>query len=186
MKWVHLLVAAWALSFSVAQAQTAITFSVDANKSIYSKNYPKGDFYYLIAGLKDKWTESDYGRFYKIAKKLSNEGFRVIINVDAQVADVKEAIANPNTSAIIWNSHGSEDGVVYDSTEEALPKNIFTKNHSKRLKYILFGNCYGTLSTEYYGLQQDTSITSFGWKGEVDSDMFFHYLESKKFYEALP
>lgn len=154
--------------------------SPNAAEAIYRKNYPNGDFYYLIGDLDDDWTKNDFSRYYSVAKWLAVRGFRTIINVVAYAPDLQEAVSNSHTSAIVWNSHGSNDGAIYDSAKKALAKSIFTKNRSKSLKYILFANCYGAVSTDYYGLRK-SKMQVIGWNRTVSSEDLFKYLFSEEF-----
>lgn len=152
---------------------------------LYNKNYPNGDFYYLIGDLDSKWAGKDYKRFYSVASWLSKRGFRTIIVPNAYIPDVQEAVQNPNTSAIIWNSHGSSSGEVEDYADNDLPSNIFVENKSKRLKYILFANCYGAASTNFYNLKDLPDLFSTGWSGLTTSDALFAFLFSAKFDKEL-
>lgn len=150
-------------------------FSIDWRSTV-GKVYPQGDFYYLIGNLTDNWTSSDFARFYSVAKWLAWRGFRVIINPIAFVSDVREAVQNPRTSAVIWNSHGATSGAVLDSSDVILPKDIFIKNASPRFKYLLFANCSGAASKGYYGIDRVRYPVSYGWSGDVTSDDLFNYL----------
>lgn len=159
-----------------------------ANKSsseIYNKNYPNGDFYYLIGDLDDEWTKKDYSRFYSVAKWLAIRGFRTIINVIAYTPDLQEALSNPKTSAILWNSHGSFSGQIIASDKEAIPDDLFKKHRTSRLKYVLFANCWGNISAERYGLSKMKGLLAEGWDRVVTSDDLFRYIFSTSFDESL-
>ena len=172
-------------SRSISKSTEHTADGPSAAEEIYQKNFPNGDFYYLIGDLNDDWTKSDYSRYYSVAKWLAFRGFRTIINVVAYIPDLQEAASNPHTSAIIWNSHGAESGYVLDTGKAPLPKTIFTKFRSKRLKYILFANCYGDASAKYYGLRKLKDVTSMGWTGTVTSEDLFKYLFSDEFDNDL-
>lgn len=149
----------------------------------YSQNYPNGDFYYLIGDLSPTWGKSDYARFYNVAKLLAQKGFRTIVNVAAATSDIREAARNANTTAIIWNSHGADDGTVFDIKDAEVPRDAFAKNKSARLRFVLFANCYGYNSIDYYHIGDST--LGVGWQGETDSELFFSYLRSKDFLKDL-
>jgi hypothetical protein len=173
-----------AFEFSDAFAGQALFFSTSATPTeSYDKNYPNGDFYYLIGDLSNRWGKSDYGAFYDTAKMLALRGFRTVINVNADTSDVREAVQNPRTSAIIWNSHGSDDGAVYDKKDNALPKDTFVKDKSSRLRFVLFANCYGYTSIDYYQIGGKT--LGIGWQEETSSPEFFSYLKSNDFLRDL-
>lgn len=163
------------------ESETLEEFKGDSYLDLYDKNYPNGDFYYLIGDLDSDWAGRDYERFYSVASWLSRRGFRTIIVPNAYIPDVQEAVQNPNTSAIIWNSHGASNGEVEDFANNDLPSNIFIENKSKRLKYILFANCYGVASKRFYNLDEISGLFSIGWRGTTTSNALFKYLFSAKF-----
>lgn len=154
-------------------------------KEIYNKTYPNGDFYYLIGDLSDSWTKSDYAKFYSVAKWLSQRGFRTIINVSAYEPDLQEAISNENTTAIIWNSHGSKSGTIFDTTKVAIDEKVFTNLITPNLKYVLFANCFGLASARKYGLNKMEGVRAQGWEGTVTSNDLFKYIFSTDFDESL-
>lgn len=164
----------------VAQPQT-----VDWKESA-DKIYPHGDFYYLIGDLSDQWSERDFNKFYSVAKWLAKKGFRVIINPIAFIGDVREAVQNPRTSALIWNSHGNSSGKIFDTNKKALPADIFTTDRSPKLNYILFANCYGTETREYYKIDKDHGFAhAFGFRGTATSTDLFKYLFGTDFNDDL-
>jgi len=152
---------------------------------IYKKNYPNGDFYYLIGDLDDTWTSSDYARYYSVAKWLANNGFRTIINVTAYVPDLEEAISNPNTTALIWNSHAISDGTIRDTNKVNIDNDIFIKLRTPNLKFVLFANCYGARTARKYGLNSMNKLSVLGWDQTVTSDDLFNYLFSTDFDKTL-
>lgn len=151
----------------------------------YWKVYPNGDFYFLIGNLDEDWSESDYARFYSIARWLSQKGFRTILIVTAYEENLAEAVSNPKTSAIIWNSHGFNNGVILDARNNEISKNIFINNHPQNLKLVFFANCFGAQSAEYYQTRKITDLYTLGWDREVTSNDLFDYLISDKFDSHL-
>jgi hypothetical protein len=171
------------LVFEFADSSPASLFLSQTTSRTYSQNYPNGDFYYLIGDLSPTWGKSDYARFYNVAKLLGQKGFRTIVNVAAATSDIHEAARNANTTAIIWNSHGADDGTVFDIKDAEVPRDAFAKNKSARLRFVLFANCYGYNSIDYYHIGGST--LGVGWQGETDSDLFFSYLRSKDFLSDI-
>lgn len=167
------------LVFEFSQAKASNIFF----SSTYSNEYPNGDFYYLIGDLAKNWSKSDYARFYNVARMLEAQGFRTIVNVAASANDVREAARNHQTSAIIWNSHGADDGSIFDIKDIEVPRDAFTKGKSARLRFVLFANCYGYRSIDYYHIGGQT--LGAGWQGESDSEQFFSYLRSDDFQQDL-
>lgn len=156
-----------------------------AASAIYKKAYPNGDFYFLIGNLEDQWSKDDYTRFYTVAKWLSKHGFRTILNVTAFIPDLQEAISNPQTTAMVWNSHGASDGGFSDANGERVPTDLFTAHINKNLRYILFGNCWGLNAETKYNLKKLPKLTVVGWDRTVDSNDLFGYLISERFDEDL-
>jgi|GEM_PF-3097009 len=169
--------------FEFENASPASVFLSNTTPRSTLQTYPNGDFYYLIGDLSNTWSKSDYARFYDVAKLLGQKGFRTIVNAAAYIADIHAAVRNPNTTGIIWNSHGSDDGTVYAKIDEEVPRNAFVTNKSAKLRFVLFANCYGYKSIDYYDIGGNT--LGVGWQGEVDSDMFFSYLRSNDFLSDL-
>jgi len=168
----------------LAFAKVPQIFQVDYTSAARISD-PHGDFYFLTGNLDDRWTDDDYKQFYSIAKWLSKMGFRVIINPVAYVSDAREAAENPKTAAIIWNGHGANDGTVYDADDKPLPADIFTKNKSLSFKYMLFANCWGKFSAQYYRLNRVPNLYTKGWARETTSDDLFGYLFGDDFNTEL-
>jgi hypothetical protein len=159
--------------------------SAELRKKIYQNTYPNGDFYYLIGDLSDEWTKSDYKKFYSVAKWLSLRGFRTILNVAAYEPDLQEAVSNENTTAIIWNSHGRNDGTIYGTGKKAIDYNLFINLRLPSLKYVLFANCWGSVSSEKYGLRKMEKMVAEGWDEAVTSDHLYRYIFSTNFDQSL-
>lgn len=138
----------------------------------------RGDVYFLIGDLTNAWSEEEYGAYFPVAKWLSVNGFRAIINPAVYIRDVKDAVKSEDTRAIIWSSHGSEDGQIFDKSDGALPRNIFSYNASSRLKHVVLGNCYGERVSGHYSFPEMAGVHH--WVGEITSDIFFSYLKSNK------
>ncbi len=163
---------------------TLSTFGSIAESADAQKTY-QGDFHYLIGDLSDSWSRSDYDRFYLVAKNLSEKGIRTVIHVDAKTWDLKNTLTDPLAVGIIWNSHGSKNGSIWDADEKRLPRGLFARKATDKLRYVLFANCYGQASIHYYGLDQLPEVFSKGWPGDVSSEMLFHYLFSQQFERDL-
>lgn len=138
----------------------------------------RGDIYFLIGDLTNSWSEEEYASYFPIARWLSIQGFRAIINPAAYIKDIREAVKAEDTRGIIWSSHGSEDGEIFDKADIALPRHIFTNDASDGLKHFVLGDCYGSLVASYYTFPQDSGVHY--WTGEITSDVFFDYLKSAK------
>jgi hypothetical protein len=163
----------------------SIDFAVAKDSVLESDAYPNGDFYFLIGNLDDEWSHQDYNDFYSIAKWLAKEGFRPVINPIAYISDVREAVQNKTTSAVLWDSHGSEDGQVYDSDGTGVPAETFVTGKTASFKYLLFANCYGQASRSFYGITSVKYPASFGWPSTTTSTDLFEYLRGDTFDQQL-
>lgn len=141
----------------------------------------RGDVYFFIGDLTNAWSEEEYSAYFPLARWLSVQGFRAVINPAAYAPDVRDAVQSESTRAIIWSSHGSKDGYVFDKSETPLPQHIFSNNASPGLKHYVLGNCYGDIVSKHYTFTQGSGVHF--WTGEIDSDQFFDYLTSRKWRE---
>ncbi len=141
----------------------------------------RGDVYFLIGDLTNAWSEEEYTTYFPVAKWLSVNRFRAIINPAVLIKDVKDAVKSEDTRGIIWSSHGSEDGEVFDKEDNALPRNIFSYNAGSRLKHFVLGDCYGERVSNHYSFPEGAGVHH--WVGEITSEDFFSYLKSSKWRE---
>lgn len=138
----------------------------------------RGDVYFLIGDLTNAWSEEEYVAYFPVAKWLSTNGFRAIINPAAVIKDVRDAVKSIDVRGIIWSSHGSEDGEIFDKNDQALPRNIFSYKASPRLRHFVLGDCYGERVANFYSFPAEAGVHH--WVGEITSDDFFNYLKSSK------
>jgi hypothetical protein len=146
----------------------------------YVEAYPNGDVYFLIGRLDDGWGRKEYDRYYEYAKWLSKSGFRPIINPVASAADVREAVQNPRTFGIIWSSHGSTAGDLFDSNNRALPRDVFRADRSATFKWLVLSNCNGDPVRARYGLAGARYPHAYWWHGDTTTEDLFAYLFSEK------
>ncbi len=163
-------------NLSVSRSGNAIVIAEykTSYKSAYSEAYKYGDVVFLIGNLDDNWTNSEWTRYYGIAKWLVKKGFRVIINPVAMVEDIKAAVQDKKTKVIIWSSHGTEDGTIYDSREKAVPTDVFAGNAGLNLKQIIVSACYSEVMVRKYQFPKGLKRTH--WEGTTDSNDLFNYL----------
>lgn len=166
------------------QYQKIIISADESLQLSYEENYPNGDFYFLTGDLRGSWAKRDFQKMYGVVRWLGIRGFRTILVPNAYLPDIEEAVQNKNTSAILWNSHGSKDGTVRDFNNQELPTHIFLNMKSENLKYILFANCWGEATAEKYGLSSSSIKTGY-WKGKTDSSKLFSFLNSTGFDKQL-
>lgn len=145
--------------------------------------YERGDFYYLNGNLGDEWTYREWDQFYGIAKWLIRSRFRVIMNPIAKGQDVREATQNPRTSVIIWSSHGSNVGELFDADNNVVPKDAFSFNASKMLHQIILSNCHGETTVQYYSFPDNVKIKH--WIGLSTTKDLYDYLLSDQWNEDL-
>lgn len=142
-----------------------------------------GDIYFLIGDLTNSWSEEEYVAYFPVAKWLSLNGFRAIINPAVYIQDVRDAVKSETTRGIIWSSHGSEEGEIFDKSERPLPKNIFSIDAAPGLKHFVLGDCYGERVAAHYSFPKDAGIHH--WTGEITSEDFFKYLKSSAWHDDL-
>ena len=92
--------------------------------------------------------------------------------------------AQKTTSVVIWSSHGSSDGAVYDANYQQLPYGIFLEGDPKnyRRQFIL-SNCYSDQTFKKYSWPGQSSQVY--WEGTTDANELFDYLMSDRWYANL-
>lgn len=143
----------------------------------------RGDIYFLIGNLEDNWSGEEYKAYFPIARWLSVQGFRAVINPAAYIPDIRDAAQSESTRGIIWSSHGSKAGQIFDKSHTPLPQHIFTYKASKGLKHFVMGDCYGDQVSSYYTFPENSGVHF--WSGEITSEDFFKYLTSRKWREDI-
>ena len=62
---------------------------------------------------------------------------------------------------------------------------LFIMNKSLSFKYMLFANCWGKFSAQYYRLNRVPNLYTKGWARETTSDDLFGYLFGDDFNTEL-
>ena len=164
------------LSVSRSGGSIIIEKSAEYTKDAYSNAYKYGDVVFLIGNLDDDWTQSEWTRYYSVAKWLVNKGFRVVINPAAQIVDIRASVQDDRTKIIIWSSHGSTDGGIYDSRSALVPDDVFATGAGANFKQIIVSSCYSDVMVERYEFPAGVKRTH--WEGTTTSDDLFNYLTS--------
>ena len=150
---------------------------------VSSDAYENGDVYYLTGNLTDEWTNNEWDSYYGIAKWLVQAHFRVIMNPFSSELEVREAVQNPRVTAIIWSSHGDQEGQIFDANKTVLPRDVFSSGVSPNLRQIILSNCYGEATVKYYSMPKNVYIKH--WTGITNSKELFDYLVSDSWNKDL-
>ena len=142
----------------------------------YEDAYPHGDVVFMIGDGTKEWGETEWGKYFDVAKYLAEKKFRVIMNPEATILDIKATVQSPTISVMIWSSHGSKDGRIYDVAETPVPAKAFA-NISRSLKQIILNSCYSKNAPEIYKFPKNVDFV--GWPETTDSEGFFSYLTSE-------
>ncbi|MFH1619838.1 MAG: hypothetical protein ABIG11_08025 [bacterium] len=148
--------------------------AISGRKDAYSDTYEYGDVVFLTGHLENSWTKSEWTRYYGVAKWLAQKGFRVIMNPVAMIVHIKEAVQNDKTKVIIWSSHASRNGTIYDSGHNAVPPNVFAENAGPNFRQIIVSACFGNVMVTKYEFPEGLKKTY--WSGTTDADDLFDYL----------
>ncbi len=152
------------------------TTAVDADA--YKAAYKNGDVVFLSGDLDDKWTQSEWDRFYGVAKWLANHDFRVVLNPVALIADARAAAQDERTKVIIWSSHADRDGVLYDALKKPLPDDLLLVQAGKNFQQVIFSACSGEKVTARYKTPE--RVSEIYWNGETTSNDLFGFLYSDR------
>lgn len=143
-----------------------------ANSSQYHSS-----FIYL-AGLKPTGDDEvirwgDMQDLYPIFKYLSGLNVRVEINLFATISDLKLALRSTTPTAIVWTSHGNEQGF-YDAEQALVPYSIFS-GASKMVYQFINSACHGRIAMDKkYNIP--SHIKNWGW-----SRLVYHPQDLKQF-----
>lgn len=157
-----------------AQAKPNMPSSFNYSQT-YRATYPNGDFYLLFGHTEKAINDGSFVWYRETTKFLAQRGFRLIFNPNATIADLQEALKNPNTSGIIWDGHGLQGGGLFDSRQFTIPLDTFSRP-LPRLKYFLLGACHGLDQIKMYGIPG--SLRPIAFPGKVTAKRFFEYLDS--------
>jgi hypothetical protein len=139
----------------------------------------KGDVYFLWGDLSKRWTHDEYGKVYGLVTWLASQGYRAVVNPVAYEADIRDAVSRAGVVGVIWSSHGSKDGAIYDSADHPVARDTFSRGAKRSFRHLVLGNCYGQASAEeYYRLP--SGVTPHAWPGEATTTGFFRYLNSER------
>ncbi len=141
-----------------------------------SSTYPSGDLYILLGiGKKDEqMTKKEYQDLWRIMNYLADSGFRVMINVKAKVDHLREAVANVDTSLIMFSGHGNRSAF-YDYDSKPVPYDIFDNKHSNFYQFVLSA-CYGRIAlNNNYDI---SGLKTWAWSGLTNSTEFINFLVS--------
>lgn len=140
--------------------------------------YPKKNFYLLIGlGRTDKDNsiqKTDWDAVYFIMSYLSEQKFRVLVNVRATAEHLKLAAEDKDTSVILWSSHGNKGGF-YDVDGNKVPYDIF-KNKSKGFYQLLLSSCEGRVALDdHYSI---SGLKTYAWSGLTNSIELKNFIKS--------
>ncbi|MBY0516988.1 MAG: hypothetical protein K2P81_08780 [Bacteriovoracaceae bacterium] len=150
------------------------TFALESSEK--SAQYPSGDFV-LLWGLGEEtsnqdMTQSEYNKIWRIMNYLKKMGFRVIMNVRAEGADVKEAVETEGTSVVLYSGHGNTSGF-YDFFSRRVTYDLF-KNKAKSVYQFILSACHGTESRVNYAPPKD--MIMYTWEGLTNTDDLMTFL----------
>ena len=139
---------------------------------------------YTIGHLEATPTEKEMKKFYNVIKWGLSAGFAMMLDPFTTVEDLREVIAQKTTSVVIWSSHGSSNGAVYDANEVQLPYGIFLEGDPKnyRRQFIL-SNCFSDQTIKKYSWPGQSSQVY--WEGTTDATELFDYLMSDRWNADL-
>ncbi|OFZ19742.1 MAG: hypothetical protein A2X94_16960 [Bdellovibrionales bacterium GWB1_55_8] len=144
-----------------------------------SSDSPNGDIVFLIGHLEADPTRHEMSKFHGMIKWATSSGFRAVMDPAALDQELDEVVQSANTAVIIWSSHGSKDGRVYDARENPIDNDSFSKGATSKLKMYVLSNCFGDQTTKYYSFAPDS--TRIHWSGTTNSNELFEYLYSSRF-----
>jgi proteasome lid subunit RPN8/RPN11 len=147
-----------------------------------ARAYPNGHVYFLI-GDYEQGAEKEYVRFYEVSTWLSKNGYKPVVIANARLIDIQEAVMNPHTTGIIYSSHASSDGRLWDADSKPLPKDIFVNGAKNRLQFYVLSACHGQHCVEHYEFPKDAR--QIYWNDRTTTLELKKYLYSQQFRDSL-
>jgi hypothetical protein len=144
---------------------------------LYRTRYPNGDVVFLVGDAWD-WDRGLWTRYRRIAKWLSKNGFRVVMNPSASVHDLRAAVQNDRTKVIIWSGTANRQGAIRDAGENAIPANVFNTRVSRNLRQVVFHTPAGRTVTSHYDTPESVEHETHWPRGRISLDELFQYLLS--------
>jgi hypothetical protein len=156
-------------------------FRVMGLRKAQAPAYRNGDAWFFISDIGDAWARDEWKRFYNVTRRMLANGYRVVAHPFPKTREVRAAVSSPETSVLIWSSHGNEKGQVF-AKDAPLPRDVFVRQPSPRLRHIVISACYGEEVARYYPMPEGAELER--WTGVTDTEDLFAYLNSNKFVPA--
>lgn len=142
-----------------------------------------GDLVFLIGYLEDEPTRNEMRKFQGMIRWALDSGFRAVMDPAALDEEVREFVQSRDTAVIVWSSHGSADGRVWDARNNAISRDSFAAGATDKLKMFVLSNCSGDQTVRYYDFP--ARIQKIYWNGTTNSSQLFDYLFSSEFDRDL-
>jgi hypothetical protein len=150
----------------------------------WTASEPKlGSLHFMIGDLEAAPTETEMQMFYGMTRWALGNGFNLRMDPAATGSDLRGSITHPDLSVLIWSSHGSRDGRVWDAKKVAVAQDAFSKDASSLLKYYVFSNCFSNMTVDRYSLVEGAGRTY--WEGTTTSSDLKAFVYSPEFNERL-
>ncbi|MCM2277531.1 MAG: hypothetical protein NDJ89_05595 [Oligoflexia bacterium] len=142
-----------------------------------------GDLVFLIGHLEASPTRQEMKKFHGMIKWAIDSGFRAVMDPAALNEELRQTVRSDRTSVVIWSSHGSADGRVWDAKERAVPADAFADRAGDLLKMYVLSNCSGENTVKHYRFKPGSRHVY--WEGKTTSQALFSYLYSTLFDDGL-
>jgi hypothetical protein len=142
-----------------------------------------GAMHFMIGDLEAAPTRGEMEMFFGMLQWALDAGFTAYMDPAATNDDLRESVRSPDLSTMIWSSHGSRDGRVWDANKTEVAQDSFADQASEHLKYYVFSNCYSGATVQRYALAPDAGYTY--WEETTNSSDLKAFLYSELFNERL-
>lgn len=172
------------IELQAMSAATAVFQQGRWDPQTWTASDPKlGSLHFMIGDLEATPTETEMRMFYGMSRWALNNGFNLRMDPAATESDLRGSVTHPELSVLIWSSHGSRDGRVWDAKKVAIAQDSFSKDASSLLKYYVFSNCFSDQTVDRYSLVEGAGRTY--WEGTTTSSDLKAFLYSSTFNERL-
>jgi hypothetical protein len=164
---------------STAQAQWA-DGTWPANWQVTPAQSPLGNAVILLGNLSEHEKNKDVYSINQYLGWMKDAGIRTYVVRDARAEDLRAAFSDPNTSIVIWSSHGSREGYIADSYGRFIPDG-FLSGITSNVRFFAAAGCYGEQTCH----RLVRGIQIFGYDRPVEGYVTYNQISTPQNRKAI-
>ncbi len=132
----------------------------------WTAKFPNGRALFLYGNLTNSEQQQSVRRVSGFWGQLSSQGYEVEGPLPTTAEGLLRAFQDPDVSLIVWESHGTPEGLAEDYSKIVLVEYLLHAPGA-RLRYFLVPTCYGSSVIQKLGLNRFPQIMSWGPDGPI-------------------